>query len=250
MFTVELYAGIRRAVMVGRVSRREAAKRFGVHRNTITKMLQYPVPPGYRRRERPVSKKLGPYMAWIDKILEDDRSVHKKQRHTARRLSNACEMKRGFPAATRSCGSVHACPVARPRDVRSLEPSPGSRAGGFWPGGWLYRGQEGAVPLLLRGSAALGRLLLSRPIQPRRLRLSATAMWRRSIFSAACRNRFLYNNTRLAVARSSRAESACAHKCSRNSRAITCSPTALADRARATTKARSRAWSDLSGATS
>ena len=35
MFTVELYAGIRRAVMVDGLSRREAAKRFGVHRNTI-----------------------------------------------------------------------------------------------------------------------------------------------------------------------------------------------------------------------
>ena len=36
MFTVELYAGIRRAVMVAGLSRREAAKRFGVHRNTIS----------------------------------------------------------------------------------------------------------------------------------------------------------------------------------------------------------------------
>ena len=63
---MELYAGIRRAVMVDGLSRREAAKRFGVHRNTISKMLQFSVPPGYRRRERPASKKLGPYMAWID----------------------------------------------------------------------------------------------------------------------------------------------------------------------------------------
>ncbi len=55
MFTVELYAGIRRAVMIDGLSRREAAKRFGVHRNTITKMLQFSVPPGYRRRERPAS---------------------------------------------------------------------------------------------------------------------------------------------------------------------------------------------------
>jgi len=96
MFTVELYAGIRRAVMVEGLSRREAAKRFGVHRNTITKMLQYPVPPGYRRRERPVSKKLGPYMAWIDKILEDDRSVHQKQRHTAQRIYERLRDEEGF----------------------------------------------------------------------------------------------------------------------------------------------------------
>ena len=80
MFTVELYARIRHAVMVDGLSRREAATRFGVHRNTISKMLQYSVPPGYRRRERPASKKLGPQMAWIDAILEADRGVHKKAR--------------------------------------------------------------------------------------------------------------------------------------------------------------------------
>ena len=105
MFTVELYAAIRRAVMADGLSRREAAKRFGVHRNTITKMLQYSIPPGYRRRERPASKKLGPYMAWIDNILEGDRSVHKKQRHTAQRM-NGYGTKRGFPAATRSFASM------------------------------------------------------------------------------------------------------------------------------------------------
>ena len=68
MFTVELYAKIRHAVMIDGLSRREAAKRFGVHRNTIAKMLSFSVPPGYRRRERPTSKKLGPYLAWIDGV--------------------------------------------------------------------------------------------------------------------------------------------------------------------------------------
>jgi transposase len=46
MFTVELYAAIRRAVMIEGLSRWEAARRFGVHRNTITEMLQYFAPPG------------------------------------------------------------------------------------------------------------------------------------------------------------------------------------------------------------
>jgi transposase len=45
MFKVERYAEIRRAVLVHELSRREAAKRFGVHRNTIPKMLQLSVPP-------------------------------------------------------------------------------------------------------------------------------------------------------------------------------------------------------------
>jgi transposase len=96
MFTVELYAKIRRAVMVDGLSRREAARRFGVHRNTIAKMLQFSVPPGYRRRERPVSKKLGPHLAWIDGVLDGDRSVHKKQRHTAHRIFERLRDERGF----------------------------------------------------------------------------------------------------------------------------------------------------------
>ena len=65
MFTVELYAGIRRAVMVDGLSHWEAAQRFDVHRNTISKMLQFSVPPGYRRRERPASKTLGPWCGSI-----------------------------------------------------------------------------------------------------------------------------------------------------------------------------------------
>ena len=51
MFTVELYAGIRRAVMVDGLSRREATKRFGVHRNTISKMPQFSVPPHQARSD-------------------------------------------------------------------------------------------------------------------------------------------------------------------------------------------------------
>jgi len=96
MFTVELYAKIRHAVMIDGLSRREAAKRFGVHRNTITKMLSFSVPPGYRRRERPASKKLGPYLAWIDAILEGDSQVHKKQRHTAHRIFERLRDEQGF----------------------------------------------------------------------------------------------------------------------------------------------------------
>ena len=96
MFTVELYARIRRAVMIEGLSRRQAATRYGVHRNTITKMLAFPVPPGYRRSEPSASKKLGPYMAWIDTVLQADRSVHTKQRHTAQRIFDRLQDEDGF----------------------------------------------------------------------------------------------------------------------------------------------------------
>ena len=107
MFTVELYARIRRAVMIEGLSRREAAQRFGVHRNTIAKMLLYAVPPGYRRRERPVSKKLQAHTAWIDGVLEGDKSVHKKQRHTGHRIFERLRDERGYSGGSSNIGTKH-----------------------------------------------------------------------------------------------------------------------------------------------
>ena len=37
--------------MVEGMSVREAAREFGLHRDTVRKMLQYSVPPGYQRRK-------------------------------------------------------------------------------------------------------------------------------------------------------------------------------------------------------
>ena len=45
MFTVELCAGIRRAVMVDGLSRRKAAKRFIYHGSTSSKMLRLSTSP-------------------------------------------------------------------------------------------------------------------------------------------------------------------------------------------------------------
>ena len=50
MYKVELYARVRRACMVEGMSTREAARVFGLHRDTVRKMLEYSVPPGYRRQ--------------------------------------------------------------------------------------------------------------------------------------------------------------------------------------------------------
>ena len=43
---VELYGRVRRAVFVEGMSRREAARVFGIDRRTVEKMLRFSVPPG------------------------------------------------------------------------------------------------------------------------------------------------------------------------------------------------------------
>ena len=46
MFAVEVYAAVRRFVFIEGNSRREAARIFGLSRDTIGKMCRFSVPPG------------------------------------------------------------------------------------------------------------------------------------------------------------------------------------------------------------
>jgi transposase len=83
---VELYARVRRAVVVDKMSEREAARQFGLARDTVRKMLRYSVPPGYRRQQPARRPKLDAWVGAIDQILEQDKAEGKKQRHTAKRI--------------------------------------------------------------------------------------------------------------------------------------------------------------------
>ena len=96
MYQVESYLRVRRAVMVEGMSIREASRVFGLHRDTVRKMLAYSVPPGYRRQARPRRPKLEPHTGVIDRILEEDQRVGKKQRHTGKRIFERLRDEYGF----------------------------------------------------------------------------------------------------------------------------------------------------------
>ena len=86
MNRVDVYLRVRWAVMVEGMSLREAVRVFGLHRDTVRKMLAYSVPPGYRRQNPPKKPKLSSYTGVIDRVLEDDLRRPRKQRHTAKRF--------------------------------------------------------------------------------------------------------------------------------------------------------------------
>ena len=96
MYRVDLYARVRRACRVERMSVHEASRVFGVDRKTVRKMLSFSVPPGYRRSAPPRRPKLDPFTRIIDRILEDDRTSHHKQRHTAKRIFDRLRDEYGF----------------------------------------------------------------------------------------------------------------------------------------------------------
>jgi len=96
MKTVELYARVRRAVLVEGMSRRAAAREFGLARKTVGKMLEYSVPPGYQRQQPARRPKLGPWQDVIDAIVEDDKHRPRKQRHTAKRIFERLRAEHGY----------------------------------------------------------------------------------------------------------------------------------------------------------
>jgi transposase len=77
---------IRFAVLRGEKSKREILRREGIHWETLKKILEHPEPPGYRLSEPRLKPKLGPYRERIAQIIEEDRLLPKKQRHTATRI--------------------------------------------------------------------------------------------------------------------------------------------------------------------
>jgi transposase len=83
---VELYGRVRYAVQIEGLSHREAARRFGIDPRTVSKMMVFSVPPGYRRKKPPVRPKLDPFIGIIDGILEEDKRRPAKQRHTSKRI--------------------------------------------------------------------------------------------------------------------------------------------------------------------
>src|SRR4051812_20138225 len=96
MRLVELYGKVRYAVQIEGISRREAARRFGIDPRTVAKMLSFSVPPGYRRRQPPKRPKLDPFTGIIDRILAADQGRPAKQRHTAKRIFERLRDEHGY----------------------------------------------------------------------------------------------------------------------------------------------------------
>lgn len=91
-----LYRDVRLAVVEEGLSEQEAARRFGIDRRTVKKMLRYTAPPGYRRTQPVQRPKLEEFTGIIDAILAADRDEPCKQRHTAQRFFERVRDEQGF----------------------------------------------------------------------------------------------------------------------------------------------------------
>src|SRR5262249_5240858 len=83
---MQLWADIRRRVLVENVSKRQILRETGIHWRTLEKILAHPEPPAYRAPASRARPKLGPYLDRIGQILEQDKGCPRKQRHPAKRI--------------------------------------------------------------------------------------------------------------------------------------------------------------------
>jgi transposase len=83
---MQLWAEIRRRVLVENVSKRQILRETGMHWRTLEKILAHPEPPGYRLQVPRGKPKIGPYLDRIAQILDEDKGCPRKQRHTAQRI--------------------------------------------------------------------------------------------------------------------------------------------------------------------
>jgi hypothetical protein len=96
---MEQWNNIRRRVLVDGGSKRSILRETGMHWRTLNKILTHSEPPGYqltKPRERP---KIGPFEDRIKQILEDNLKIHKKQRHTAKRIWERLRDENGYQGA-------------------------------------------------------------------------------------------------------------------------------------------------------
>ena len=175
MYQVDVYLRVCRAVMVDGMSIREVSRVFGLHRDTVRKILAYSAPPGYRRQTPPRRPKLEPFTGVIDQILVDDLRRPRKQRHTAQRIFRRLRDEHGLGHCCWTLEVVRAevqgirvesvlpCLRARPggllerEDVRAVEMQ--SQDGGG--SGWIARKRPRSVPahpLRARGPSVLDLL--------------------------------------------------------------------------------------------
>ena len=93
---MEQWTDVRRAVLVDGISKREACRRFGIHWDTLKRILQHPLPPKYQRIAKVAQPVMAPWIETLRDLLEARPQQPPKQRYTVKRIWEIlCE--KGFP---------------------------------------------------------------------------------------------------------------------------------------------------------
>jgi transposase len=102
---MELWTAIRHALFVDKMSKRAAARHFGVGYHTIVKISRQERPGTYERA-KPTETKLSPFIPHIQAYLEEDKKLPRKQQHTKKRLYERLQEEHHYPYSYRAVCEV------------------------------------------------------------------------------------------------------------------------------------------------
>ena len=93
---MDKWTKIRRDVLVDEMSRRKASLKHNLNFRTIQKILKDPEPPDRPKEYARDKPKTGQFISVIHEILQADKKVHAKQRHTGKRIFERLRDEHGY----------------------------------------------------------------------------------------------------------------------------------------------------------
>ena len=140
---MEMWTQVRRSVLTGKLSKRQACKKYALHWETLQKILVHPEPPKQRRRGERAKPVIAPYLPILHAMLESDKEAPKKQRHTAKRIFDRLRDEAGYPGKiTIVQDAVRAWKQKQQEVFLPLSHKPGEAQFDFGEAKVLYRGRE------------------------------------------------------------------------------------------------------------
>ena len=83
---MEQWTDVRRAVLADGLSKRAACRRFGLHWDTLKRILEHPVPPGYLRKQATQKSLIAAWLGRLGALIEANSDLPRKQRYTVKRM--------------------------------------------------------------------------------------------------------------------------------------------------------------------
>src|SRR5262245_20274438 len=198
---MDQWAEIRRRVLTGEISKREACRLYDIHWLTLKKILSHEEPPGYRRLAPPRRPTIEPVLPVIRQILDDDTKAPKKQRHTAHRIWQRLRDEYGFTGGYTSVkDAVRRLQVGREEVFLPLSHPPGEAQVDFGFAEVIVRGVPTRVALFVMSLPYSDAVYCQAfPRECTEVFLEGHA--RAFAFLGGVPKRIAYDNTKTAVAR-------------------------------------------------
>jgi transposase len=86
---MERWTDVRRAVLVEGLSKRAACRKFGIHWDTLKRILQHASPPGYLRKQAAEKSVIASWLGRLKELIEANHDLPRKQRYTVKRMWDA-----------------------------------------------------------------------------------------------------------------------------------------------------------------